>query len=157
MRSIVNFASNLKNNIYAKNLPDLNLDTQTMHSNGTIIIITTTAGGDEINSQTVQLVRNSPARSMPQPSQLDMGRVVKSSPLLEDFSEMLTSRGVTLNVVPFMPLSRGVVRNCIVNELKRRFPEHEKLTYSRKIIDDLIQEIKFFSDEFPVFSTSGCN
>ena len=156
MRHIINFASNLKNTIYSKSLPSIVNQKQPTNSNGTIIVITTTAGGDEINSQTIQMTRTSPAGSIPQPHQLDLDRVIKSSPLLEHFHDMLITRRVTLNLVPFMPLSRSVVRKCIINDIRSRFPDQADFNPSRKIIDNLLQELKFFSDEFPVFSTSGC-
>ena len=156
LRHIVNFASNLENNIYGKNIPSSINQEQPTNSNGTIILITTTAGGEDINSQSIQLTRESPGGTIPQPTELDMNQVIKSSPLLEGFQNMLLARGVNLTLIPFMPLSRNIVRKCIVNDIKNRFPEQSDFTPSRKIIDNLLQELKYFSDDFPVFSMSGC-
>ena len=69
---------------------------------------------------------------------------------------MLDNRGVELNLIPFMPLSRGVVRKCIINDIQSRFPDHDNLSPPRKVIDNLLQELKYFSEDFPVFSTAGC-
>ena len=102
------------------------------------------------------MTRESPVGSIPQATQLDMEKVIKSSSLLEHFHGMLMSRGVTLRLVPFMPLSRSVVRKCIMNDIKTRFPDQADFSPPRKMIDNLLQELKYFSDEFPVFSTSGC-
>ena len=129
---------------------------QSTNSNGTIIVITTTSGADEINLQTVEMTRESAVGSIPQATQLDMERVIKSSSELEHFRDMLLSRGVSLSLVPFMPLSRTVVRKCIMNDIKSRFPNQGDFAPPRKIVDNLLQELKYFSDEFPVFSTSGC-
>ena len=156
MRHIINFASNLQNNIYGKNLPSAVSQGQLTNSNGTVIIITSTAGGDDINSQTVEITKVSPAGSIPEASLLDLNRVTKSSVMLEYFHDLLLSRGLTLNIVPFMPLSRSEVRKCIMNDIKTRFPDKRDFAPSRKVVDNLLQELKYFSDEFPVFSTSGC-
>ena len=156
MQQIVEFASNLENNIYGKNLPSVMSQSQSTYSNGTIIVLTSTAGGKEINRQAVAMTKDSPAGSIPQATNLDMERVMKSSPLIQNFHDMLQSRGVSTYIVPFMPLSRSVVRKCIMNDIKSRFPDEHDLAPSRKIIDNLLQELKYFSDDFPVFSTSGC-
>ena len=156
MQQIVEFASNLKNNIYGKNLPSVFSQSQSTYSNGTIIVLTSTAGAKEINRQIVAMTKDSPVGSIPQATQLDMEKVMKSSPLIQNFHDMVLSRGVSTYIVPFMPLSRSVVRKCIMNDIKNRFPDEHDLIPSRKIIDNLLQELKYFSDEFPVFSTSGC-
>ena len=156
MRHIINFSSNLKNNIYGKTLPTAMSNVQPTNSNGTIIVITTTLGGDEINLQNVEMTKASAVSSIPQATQLDMERVIKSSSMLENFHDMLMSRGVSLSIVPFMPLSRSIVRKCIMNDIKSRLPGQTDFAPSRKVIDNLLQELKYFSDEFPVFSTSGC-
>ena len=156
MEKIVQFASNLKNNIYGKTFSSVITQSQSTSSNGTIIVISSTAGGKEINRQTVEMTRDSPVGSIPQASDIDIERVVKSSPLIQSFHDMLMSRGVTASIIPFMPLSRSVVRRCIMNDIKNRFPDEHDIAPSRKIIDNLLQELKYFSDEFPVFSTSGC-
>merc|ERR1712038_1835386 len=156
MQKIVQFSSNLKNNIYGTNFPAVIPQSQSTYSNGTIIVITSTAGGKEINRQTVAITKDSPVGSIPQASDLDIEKVIKSSPLIQSFHDMLIGRGVSTTIVPFLPLSRSVVRRCIMRDIQNRFPDEQDLAPSRKIIDNLLQELKYFSDEFPVFSTSGC-
>ena len=90
MEKIVQFASNLKNNIYGKTFSSVMPQSQSTSSNGTIIVISSAAGGKEINRQTVEMTKDSPVGSIPQASDLDIKRVVKSSPLIQTFKDMLT-------------------------------------------------------------------
>ena len=82
-----------------------------------------------------------------------------SSPLFNYLYEMLSERGVNVTIVPFMPLSRDAIRKCVVHDIKNRFPDIQSsdvVATSRQITEQILQELKFFNDDYPVFSTSGC-
>ena len=60
--------------------------------------------------------------------------------------------GFQTTLVPFLPLTREHVTKCVINEMLAQGGG----VPSRQDIRLILEEMEFFSESFPIFSTSGC-
>ncbi|XP_077969357.1 torsin-2A-like isoform X3 [Styela clava] len=60
-------------------------------------------------------------------------------------------RNLIDHFVPFLPLERSHVRNCIIDEMKRR-----NLNEGENFIQEVLKELLWFPEVEQLYSTSGC-
>nr|XP_039268812.1 torsin-1A-like [Styela clava] len=63
----------------------------------------------------------------------------------------LVSNNLIDHFVPFLPLERSHVRNCIIDEMKRR-----NLNRGENFIQEVLEELLWFPKVEQLHSTSGC-
>lgn len=118
-------------------------------TNSTLVVITTSTGGMEINKYLLDKVRGVEGLSSRE-------RVTRDE-LLEVLNKeglnfpILSSLDVEVEIIPFLPLTRDHVRSCVLQSLRQ-----SKATVNRDDINLLLDQLVFFSKQFPVFSSSGC-
>jgi len=130
--------------------------------NGTLLIISTSQGGNLVNRFIMEQIQNGH-----RDGQLTAGNgilsVIKSVtgnairehldsqnfdiPLVSFFKEY----GVDHKVIPFLPLTRDAVRSCIQTEVRET-----GVTLNSQDIANIMNQVPFFSQHLPVFSKIGC-
>ena len=122
-------------------------------SNGTVVVLTSNAGGRVINQHVLDVLRSGGRRA-------DITAADLAASLQEHEIEMpgrrsssaeSTADGVKTVVVPFLPLTRDHVRQCILKEVRE-----QGLSASSKEVDRILAEVGFFSQDFPALSKTGC-
>lgn len=93
----------------------------------------------------------------PAPSREDI-RVEQITQMLSDaniklpMESHLRENGFQTTLVPFLPLTREHVTKCVIKEMLAQGGG----VPSRQDIRLILEEMEFFSESFPIFSTSGC-
>lgn len=121
-------------------------------SNGTVVILTSSAGGHHINRFMLEVGRESLKR-------LDEVRGDQVREFLDreaagggiPLRSFLSAYGIPFHVIPFLPLRREHVRQCVAAELRRSGASLKSTT-----INSLLDQVQFFSQEFPIFAKTGC-
>ncbi|XP_042859595.1 torsin-1B-like [Penaeus japonicus] len=121
-----------------------------------IVIITGTEGSREINREYLKLRVEGKARE-------DLGledfmevtrNIVQSRKLNEDLKNLI--------VVPFMPLEKMQVRQCVLRELdrmKENADEKRKNSFASgesAVIEEVVKQIHFIPKDQPLLSATGC-
>ena len=140
-------------------LPDIPI-TATTRSNGTLILILTNAGGAALNEHTLAAV-----------GELGRGVAGRDAILVEEAVEVLLAAAetqppfrlaaaaaaterVSVRVVPFLPLTRDHVKQCISREVMR-----QELRASEGQVEMIVSELEFYetreSDQVAL-SKNGC-
>ena len=94
----------------------------------------------------------------PPPREEDDIRVEQITQMLSDANIELQmesnfrENGFQTTLVPFLPLKREHVTKCVINEMVAQGGG----VPSRQDIRLILEEMEFFSESFPIFSTSGC-
>ena len=94
----------------------------------------------------------------PDPREEDDIRVEQITQMLSDANIELQmesnfrENGFQTTLVPFLPLKREHVTKCVINEMVAQGGG----VPSRQDIRLILEEMEFFSESFPIFSTSGC-
>jgi len=130
-----------------------------------LVVVATSFGADMVNSEAMEDIvwRASKVSS----NKVSWGMNVMEEETYNGLSQRLANHlhfpGKVDNhedewsVVPFLPLSRETVRRCVVKSVALRNQNDGQLTDdSRNLADQVIKSLEFFSQETPVFSTSGC-
>lgn len=114
-------------------------------SNGSLVIVTSTTGSKAVNS----LV----GASAKVPSSRDKIELEEVEKALEDHLPLINLRkkGLSVMLVPFLPLTRDHVRLCIKQQLVRA---GSSMTNSE--VNVLLDTFTFLPQNFPVFSQTGC-
>jgi len=119
-------------------------------SKGTVIVISTKTGGTKINKFLIELSKDN----------LSMRDKVKTEDIINNLKDealkiplhhTLADYNIPITIVPFLPLTRDHVRECIGNHLK-----HSNAQMNPKEINILLDNMSFFSPDFPIFSKNGC-
>lgn len=89
---------------------------------------------------------------------LTSGRQPDISELVGAYREVLPDWLQDAQIVPFLPMTRDSVRECVRREVSR----HEQLRDYRKAgaldekVEQIMEELAFFPPENPIFSETGC-
>jgi len=117
-------------------------------SNGTLVVVTSTAGGRAINQYMLSRAKQDVGwRERVNMEDITEVLLAETLPLYSSLREF----GVEVRLVPFLPLTRDHVRQCIQQELKKA-----GAAMSNTEITSLLDQLQFFSKEFPVFAQTGC-
>jgi len=114
-------------------------------SNGTMVIVTSTTGSKAINSLVGISARVPSSRDLIELEEVERA-LVDHLPL-----NNLREKGLSVVLVPFLPLSRDHVRLCIQQQLVRA---GSSMTNSE--VNALLDTFTFLPQSFPVFSQTGC-
>lgn len=119
-------------------------------SNGTLVLITSNVGGQTLNQMTLALMREDIALR----ESLDlytMTQAIRDNGYVIPTLDTLQDQGIPVKVIPFLPLTREHVRQCVEKEIARKgYPS------TLQDIEKILGEMRFFTDDFPVLSKSGC-
>ena len=61
------------------------------------------------------------------------------------------SNGLIDHVVPFLPLERSHVVECVEAYMRNR-----RMAVTASVVDNVLSELRFFPEDWPVFSQTGC-
>lgn len=129
-------------------------DRRSPSSNGTIVVITSNAGGQSINRMLLNSASSNldKAQLLEHRDRVTIGEVVSVIDTSEiPMYETLSASAVSYNIVPFLPLSRDHVRQCIVRQLTVA-----GVSVSALEVNTILDDLSFFSENFPIFSKTGC-
>lgn len=112
-------------------------------NNGTLVVATTSLGGQAINRRMLELMQ------IPMP---------REDVAIKHIAEALSNDDLPLAIlepvlVPFLPLTRDHVRQCIQKEVAA---QHGGGVATKQDVKVILEELSFFSDTFPIFSRTGC-
>jgi len=131
-------------------LVSLAAEDETAEGNGTLVVLTTSTGAHSINRYMLELART----DVNLLDKLDgdsireymdkEGDILPLKTFLSDYS-------IPVVTIPFLPLRREHVRSCVHAELKR-----VGASMSAVEVNQLLDEIQFFSKDLPIFAKTGC-
>lgn len=124
----------------------------------TLLVVTTNAGASEIESALIELVKE--ARTVPGLPEVKAA-LGNSFPVLVRLERSLRSALPAalayVKVVPFAPLSRMTVRQCVQKELRsRRSGGRFSRDTEGAAVEAVLRDMRFLTKDHPVFSTVGC-
>jgi hypothetical protein len=119
--------------------------------NGTLVVATMASGGQAINKQMLEWARSTTFERQ-SISIAHINKILEDPNVALPLNDTLVQNGVRLYLVPFLPLTRDHIKQCIVHE----FLQQEGGQGSKNDVYDVLKEMHFFSDAFPVFATAGC-
>ena len=122
-----------------------------LEGSGTLVVISTTAASDLINEKAVEIARQiNGLPKLDSDSYANISEEVLERLGLSDWSHS------KLSVIPFMPLGRDSVRKCVGRAIAVNHNLVLSRFESRKAAEQVMEELEFFSQDFPVFSSTGC-
>jgi len=114
-------------------------------SNGSMVVVTSTSGSKAINALVGSSLRVPSSRNKIELEEME--KVLGDQlPLLN-----LKRKGLSVMLVPFLPLNRDHVRLCIQQQLAR-----VGASLTKTEVSSLLDAFTFLPQEFPVFSQTGC-
>ena len=117
-------------------------------SNGTLVLITSNAGGKVLNTHALNVMKE-------RHSKRDEITYETCSDLLAEVEvpcyKSISKQDIPIRVIPFLPLTRDHVRQCV-----RRQTSSRGLSASEKEIERVVKDVSFFSEESPWLSKTGC-
>ena len=118
--------------------------------NGTLVVLTSNKGGEAINKYVFDLMREQ-AASRDRLTSETLLRVMEEEGIEVPAVRSSMRHGIPARIVPYLPLTRDHVKQCVRREISRQgFTVHEQ------DVNDVLREVRFFSDDFPVLAASGC-
>ena len=117
-------------------------------SNGTLVVVTSNAGGAAINRFVLERMRSGSSRDEITRAELMSALEDTRMPLLDAARRQ---PGVKARVLPFLPLSRAHVRRCARREIVS-----QGLDATETDVDAVVSGLGFFDDDFPVLAKTGC-
>lgn len=118
-------------------------------SNGTLVVATTNTGGSIINKF---MLENS--KMLKQREKVTGGEVrehLKEQKVEIPLVTTLADYNIPVKVIPFLPLTREHVRLCVAREVTRHHA-----TLSNKDLNNILDQVQFFSQDLPIFAKTGC-
>lgn len=118
-------------------------------SNGTVVIATTNTGGSLINKFMLEKTKL-----------LEVREKITGEEVREHLKEhkvdiplvtTLADYNIPVKIIPFLPLTREHVRLCVGREVTRH-----RATLSTKDLNQILDQVQFFSQDFPIFAKTGC-
>lgn len=77
--------------------------------------------------------------------------------LIEAYRSMFPSWLRSAEIVPFLPLTKDHVKECLLRQLAEQTPQSRaKIVALSGGVDSLLQGFTFYPEDYPVFSKSGC-
>lgn len=122
-------------------------------SNGTLVIASSNSGGKALNRRILDLVSKGGVKKREAMDYSDAVQALQSEGAQIPFhhSGVLARSGIPVRVVPFLPLTREHVRQCVWKEVLR-----QGLRATEQDVTKVLSEVGFFSAELPVLSKTGC-
>jgi len=124
----------------------------TMKDEQVLLLVTMSSGGQAINRSLLDWAKSSSSLKRDRIDQTLVNQIIQDQNVDLPLRSFLHGLKIQSRLVPFLPLTREHVKQCIVKEVIIQgggAPTREDV---RLILD----EMEFFSDSFPVFSTAGC-
>ena len=119
-------------------------------SNGTLVVLTSNAGGTLINQFTHDIIRTNEGLRENVTAKM-LVKHLKDNQVVIPTENYLIANGIPVKVVPFLPLSREHVTKCIEKEVSGL-----QLSARPQDIENILSEVPFFTADFPVLSKIGC-
>ena len=119
-------------------------------SRGTVIVVSTKAGGTNINKYLLDLSKDNLGHRDKVTTE-DIIKYLKDENVRIPLHRTLVDYNIPFTLVPFLPLTRDHVRECISRHLR-----HSDAQMNPKEINFLLDKMPFFSPDFPIFSSNGC-
>ncbi len=116
-------------------------------NNGTLVLVTSNAGGAVINKRVLEAMRRGEPRNSLNASQVLASEDLASSPL-RPLVKRLRDSDIRVSFVPFLPLARDHVRACVRSQAQEALTDEE--------VEKVLAEMSFFAKDFPVLSKTGC-
>jgi len=118
-------------------------------SNGTVVVATANTGGSVINRLMLDRHRQLLARERVTGDEVreELRQQAADIPLVANLADY----NIPVKVIPYLPLTREHVRQCVGREL-----QNHHATLSAKDLNNLLDQVQFFSQDFPVFAKTGC-
>lgn len=116
-------------------------------SNGTLVVITSNAGGAAINDLVLERLKSGARR--PDITRQEVMEALQDVeiPCLDELRPL----NVRVKVVPFLPLGRDQVRQCVGREIRG-----QGLDATEEDVEAVAGQMGYFSQDFPVLAKSGC-
>jgi len=119
-------------------------------SRGTVIVVTTKTGGVNINKFLLDLSKDNLGHRDKVTTE-DIMKYFKDENIKIPLHRTLVDYNIPFSLIPFLPLTRDHVRECISSHLR-----HSDAQMNPKDINFLLDKMPFFSPDFPIFSVNGC-
>ena len=123
-------------------LSELSLQSDT--SSRAVFLLLTNDGASEINTAVTEVLMNGGSRE-------DLGYVDLVPHLHSEWYTELASAKLIDQMVPFLPLERQHVVQCVESELKQR-----QVYTTQRLIDNIVNSLSYFPKSLSLFSSSGC-
>jgi len=109
-----------------------------------VFLLLTNDGATGINAAITELLKNGGSRE-------DLDHVNLVADLTSQwYTELVSSTSID-EVVPFLPLERQHVAQCVETELKQR-----QVDITQRLVDDVVNSLSYFPAASSFFSSSGC-
>ncbi|XP_077969019.1 torsin-1B-like isoform X1 [Styela clava] len=119
----------------------------------TIFIFISNTGGDRITEMVLQRRRHGGKREEIKLKETQrMLELVVFNEQSGLKNSILVSKNSISHFIPFLPLEGSHVRNCIIDEMKRRNLLHGGGTF----IEEVLEELLWYPEDIKLYSTSGC-
>ena len=119
-----------------------------LNSTKIIVLLLSSSGGKEINKFLYNYISNDLKRESV--TNLDILTALKSTEA--DWFLSLHERGLIESVVPFLPLEKRHVAKCIEEDIDNK----HNTCASPHVVAKVLDELTFFPQNDPVFSSAGC-
>jgi len=119
-------------------------------SKGTLIVVSTKATAMIINKYLLELSKDNLSKR-DKVTVDDIMVYLKQENAKVPLQKSIVDFNVPVHVVPFLPMTREHVRDCISSELR-----NSNSQMKTKDVNSLLDNMSFFSPDFPIFSTDGC-
>jgi len=120
------------------------LSVQSDASSRAVFLLLTNDGAREINTAVTEVLMNGGSRE-------DLGYVDLVPRLHSEWYTELASAKLIDQTVPFLPLERQHVVQCVETELKQR-----QVHVTQQLIDNIDKSLSYFPAHLSLFSSSGC-
>jgi len=118
-------------------------------SNGTVVIATTNTGGSVINKFMLEKTKLLEVRE--KITGEEVREHLKEHKVEIPLVTTLADYNIPVKIIPFLPLTREHVRLCVGREVTRHHA-----TLSAKDLSQILDQVQFFSQDFPIFAKTGC-
>ena len=119
-------------------------------SNGTLVVATTSAGGHSVNRLLLEMSKNSLA-SRDSLTSDEILSVLAADQVTIPLHRTLADYNIPVKLVPFLPLTREHLRMCTT-----RLAMGQGIKISDMQINMILDQVHYFSKEFPIFAKTGC-
>lgn len=119
-------------------------------SKGTLVVVSTKTSGENINKFLLELSKDNLSKRDKVTTE-DIMNNLKEEDTNIPLHQTLMDYNIPVTIIPFLPLTRDHVRECISNHLKL-----SNAQMNPKEINFMLDKMSFFSPDFPIFSKYGC-
>eukprot|EP00092_Neocalanus_flemingeri_P060222 GFUD01072158.1.p1 GENE.GFUD01072158.1~~GFUD01072158.1.p1 ORF type:complete len:412 (-),score=128.90 GFUD01072158.1:286-1461(-) len=119
-------------------------------SNGTIVVATTSSGGNSVNKLLLKMSKKSLA-SRDSVTSEEILSVLSADQVDIPLHRTLTGHNIPVKLVPFLPLTREHLRMCAT-----RLATGQGIKISDMQVTMILDQVQYFSKELPIFAKTGC-